>query len=96
MQVLSVIRAPVITEKSTLLQEQNKYVFEVTARANKTQVKEAVERAFEVKVRAVNMMRRKAHRRRIGISGRMVKVPGVKKAIVTLRQGDAIQIFEGA
>ena len=96
MQVLSVIRAPVVTEKSTLLQEQNKYVFEVAAKANKAQVKEAVERAFEVKVRSVNMMRSKTQRRRIGISGRIVKVPGVKKAIVTLRSGDTIQIFEGA
>ena len=96
MQVLSVIRAPVVTEKSTLLQEQNKYVFEVSTRANKVQVKEAVERAFEVKVRSVNMMRTKTQHRRIGISGRIVKVPGVKKAVVTLRPGDTIQIFEGA
>ena len=96
MQVLSVIRAPVVTEKTTALQEKNKYVFEVYMAANKAQVREAVERAFGVKVRAVNMMRSRTIWRRVGSSGRIVKVPGVKKAVVTLRSGDTIQIFEGA
>jgi large subunit ribosomal protein L23 len=96
MDVLATLRKPVVTEKSTLLGEQNKYVFEVIQRANKPQVKEAVERAFGVKVLSVNMIKTKGEHRRVGSNRRVVKTPDVKKAVVTLRQGDTIQIFEGA
>ena len=96
LDVLAILRKPVVTEKSTLLQEQNKYVFEVLLQATKPQVKEAVERAFEVKVLAVRMMRRKGELRRVGGTRRMVKTSVVKRAVVTLQRGDPIQIFEGA
>jgi large subunit ribosomal protein L23 len=96
MRVLSVLLKPVVTEKTTLMQEQNKYVFEVLLSANKSQVREAVERAFEVKVTSVHMMKVKGEMRRIGASRRLVKAPSVKKAVVTLVPGDTIQLFEGA
>ena len=96
MQVLSVLRRPIITEKSTLLQEQNKYLFEVVLHANKTQVKEAVERGFGVKVQSVQMMKTRGRVRFVAGTRRKVKLSDVKKAVVTLRQGDTIQIFEGA
>ena len=95
MDVFRVLRRPLVTEKSTLLGEQNKYVFEIERRANKPQVKEAVERAFEVTVTGVNIVNVHAEWRRMG-KGRPVLVGRAKKAIVTHKQGDSIQIFEGA
>ncbi len=94
MHRFEVLRRPLITEKSSLLQEQNKFVFEVAPTANKVQVKEAVERAFNVKVRAVNIIQAHGAERRMG--PRRVRVRGVKKAVVTLRSGDTISLFEGA
>ena len=94
MQILSVLRGPVVTEKTTRLQERNKYVFEITPKANKAQVKEAVERAFSVKVVAVNITKTRGRIRRMGV--RMIRVPDKKKAVVTVRSGDSIQFFEGA
>ena len=94
MHPFDVLRRPLVTEKGTLLQERSKYVFEVALTANKTQVKEAVERAFEVKVTAVNIIRKRGTMRRIG--PRRVRTADQKKAVVTLRPGDTIQIFEGA
>lgn len=88
-----ILRRPIITEKSTLLQEQNKYVFEVATVANKPRIKAAVEMAFNVKVQAVNTLmvppKVRMRGRRPGIR------PGWKKAIVTLHPGDKIQFFEG-
>ena len=95
MSVFHVVRRPVVTEKSTLLQENNKYVFEVSPGANKAQVREAIERAFDVKVLAVNMLKTRGETRRFGRSNRPVRTPDIKKAIVTLKPGDAIPIFEG-
>ena len=95
MRVYEVLRKPVITEKSTILQERGKYVFKIALRANKPQVREAVERAFEVKVKAVNIVNIPGEVRRLG-AGRPFKSSTVKKAIVTLRPGNSIQIFEGA
>ncbi|MCL2140628.1 MAG: 50S ribosomal protein L23 [Dehalococcoidia bacterium] len=92
-QVFEVLRKPLITEKGTALQAQGKYLFEVAAGANKAQVKEAVEKAFKVKVIGVNMMIVKGKVRRAG-RGTTV-TPDVKKAIVTLKSGDKIQLFEG-
>lgn len=96
MQVLTALRRPIVTEKSTLLQERNKYVFEVAPRATKMQVRTAVELAFKVKVTAVNILRTRGEHRRTGKSRQVVKMADTKKAVVTLRQGDTIQIFEGA
>ena len=90
-----VLRRPVVTEKSTALSAQNKYVFEVAIGANKPQIKVAVEQAFGVKVKDVNttMMRGRVKRGRSGrVSG---DVPHWKKAIVTLAEGGTIEFFEG-
>ncbi len=91
-----VIRRPVVTEKSNILaSEENQYTFVVDSRANKIQIKEAVELAWpEVtveKVRVANMPAKRARRwRRMAI-----RKTGWKKAIVTLAQGSSIDLFEG-
>ena len=95
MHVFEVLLRPLITEKSTILQEgQNKYAFEVDSRANKVQVKTAVEQSFSVKVTEVNVITIKGKRKRFG--RRLVQKPSWKKAVVSLRAGDKIQLFEGA
>ena len=95
MHVFEVLRRPLITEKSTILQDgQNKYAFEVDTRANKAQVRAAVEQSFSVKVTDVNMMTVRGKRKRFG--RRLSQRPSWKKAVVSLRTGDKIQIFEGA
>jgi large subunit ribosomal protein L23 len=76
-----------------MLQVQNKYAFEVAEEANKNQIKQAVEKAFKVNVTTVNVMTVPGKRRRVG--RRMVLTPSHKKAIVTLKQGDKIELFEG-
>jgi large subunit ribosomal protein L23 len=88
-----VLRRPLITEKGAGLQEQNKYVFKVAAGANKPQIKQAVEKAFGVTVTAVNVMTVHGKTRRVG--RRQVLTPSFKKAIVSLKPGDKIEIFEG-
>ena len=93
MQLFEVLRRPLVTEKNTFLQSQGKYVFEVDRDANKEQVKQAVEKAFKVTVTAVNMMMVRGRERRVG--RRMVAASPWKKAVVTLKAGDKIQIFEG-
>ena len=93
MHLYEVLRRPLITEKNTILQTQGKYVFEVDAEANKQQVKQAVEKAFKVTVTAVNVMTVPGKTKRVG--RRMVLTPSHKKAIVTLKVGDKIELFEG-
>jgi len=88
-----VLRRPLITEKNTMLQAQGKYAFEVAEEANKHQIKQAVEKAFRVKVMAVNVMTVPGKTKRVG--RRMVLTPSHKKAIVTLKAGDKIELFEG-
>jgi len=90
----SILRKPIVTEKSSLLQEQSKYVFEVSMTANKAQVKGAVQDAFGVNVIGVNIIKVHGKRKRYG--PRQVKSRKYKKAIVTLIQGDKIELFEGA
>lgn len=88
-----VLRKPLITEKSTALIEENKYTFQVDPRANKTEIKQAVESIFKVKVEKVNTMNVRGRMKRVrNIRGR---TPDTKKAIVTLKKGDKIEIFEG-
>ncbi|WP_322819207.1 50S ribosomal protein L23 [Tepidiforma sp.] len=89
----AVLIRPIITEKSTILAGQDKYVFEVDPRANKTQIKEAVQLAFNVRVADVNTITIKGKPRRFG--RRIVHRPNWKKAIVTLVPGDKIELFEG-
>lgn len=88
-----VIIAPVITEKSTNLSEQNKVVFKVAIDATKPQIKTAVEKLFDVKVKAVNTMVVKGKTKVFrGIRGRR---SDVKKAIVTLEEGHSIDVTTG-
>jgi len=82
-----------ITEKSTVLQVQGKYAFEVAGQATKTQIKQAVQKAFKVEVTAVNVMTVPGKRRRLG--RRELPPRSWKKAIVTLKPGDKIELFEG-
>ena len=88
-----VLRRPLITEKSTLLAAQSKYVFEVAVAANKPQIAQAVEKAFNVHVVAVNTLHMRGKVKRYGRNlGRQVSW---KKAVVTLQPGEQIQVFEG-
>ena len=89
-----VLIAPVVSEKSYSLIEGNKYSFRVHDRAHKTQVRQAVEELFDVRVRGVNIVKVQPKPKRRGLS--RGKKPGWKKAIVQLREGDRIEIFEGA
>ena len=85
--------APVITEKSTLLSEENKVVFRVPLEATKKDLAEAVEELFKVKVKAVNTLRMKGKTKRFrGIEG---KRDDVKKAVVTLEEGHSIDVTTG-
>ena len=93
MHLYEVLRRPLITEKNTALQAENKFAFEVAGEANKHQIKQAVEKAFKVKVTAVNVMTVPGKTRRIG--RRQVLTQSWKKAIVTLKPGDKIALFEG-
>jgi len=89
-----VLLAPVVSEKSYSLIEDRKYSFKVHKDAHKTQVRQAVEQLFGVKVVAVNIVKVPPKpKMRNYVKGRR---PGWKKAIVELREGDAIEIFEGA
>ncbi len=89
-----VLLAPVVSEKSYSLIEDNKYSFRVHPNAHKTQIRQAVEQLFEVHVVSVNVSKVKSKPKRRGMSqGRR---PGWKKAIVQVRQGETIEIFEGA
>ena len=89
-----VILSPHITEKSTLLSEHNGVVFKVANEATKPQIKEAVEALWGVKVTGVNTIVQKGKTKRW--KGRPYKRSDVKKAIVTLAEGQSIDITEGA
>ncbi|MFH0913832.1 MAG: 50S ribosomal protein L23 [Chloroflexota bacterium] len=93
MHLYDVIKRPLVTEKNTGQQALGKYAFEVDQKANKPQVKQAVEKAFKVKVTAVNTMNMPGKMKRFG--KREVHTPAWKKAVVTLKPGDKIEIFEG-
>jgi len=88
-----IIIRPVITEKSMALLEQNKYTFIVHPDANKTEIKKAVEELFKVKVLKVNTLIRRGKQKRVRRVLGMT--PTTKRAVVTLRPGDKIEIFEG-
>jgi large subunit ribosomal protein L23 len=88
-----ILLAPVISEKSYGLLDDNKYTFVVRPDANKTQIKIAVEKVFGVKVLGVNTLNRQGKRKRIR-TGFGVR-PDTKRAVVTLREGDRIEIFGG-
>jgi large subunit ribosomal protein L23 len=94
MDPYQVLRRPIITEKSNFQSDNlSRYTFEVDVRANKHQVKTAVQEVFSVDVVAVNVIRVRGKKRRSGkVLGR---TKDWKKAIVTLRPGQSIQFFEG-
>lgn len=94
MHAREVVIAPVVSEKSYSLIEDNKYSFRVHPKAHKTQIRQAVEELFDVKVESVNVLKVRPKPKRRGFS-RGTK-PGWKKAVVQLREGDRIEIFEGA
>jgi len=91
MEARDIVRKPVITEESYTQAENNKYTFVVDKRANKTQVKNAVEEIFEVTVEKVNIMNVKPRPRRVGRYSGFIN--GFKKAIVTVQQGQEITDF---
>jgi large subunit ribosomal protein L23 len=89
-----VLLAPVVSEKSYAQIEQGKYSFKVHKDAHKTQIRQAVEQLFDVKVERVNIVKVHSKPKRRGLfKGTR---PGWKKAIVQLRKGDKIEFFEGA
>jgi large subunit ribosomal protein L23 len=89
-----ILLAPVVSEKSYELIDQRKYAFRVHPDAHKTQIRQAVEELFDVHVQGVNVVKVQAKPKRRGlVRGRK---PGWKKAIVQLREGESIEIFEGA
>lgn len=88
-----IIVSPVITEKATLASENNQVIFKVAPHASKPQIKEAVERLFGVKVKAVNTISRKGKVKRFrGFRG---KQNDIKKAVVTLQEGSSIDVTTG-
>ena len=89
-----VLIAPVVSEKSYSLITENKYSFRVHTKAHKTQIRQAVESLFDVKVVGVNVVKVQPKPKRRGMH--KGTKPGWKKAIVQLREGDKIDIFEGA
>ncbi|HEX9681600.1 MAG TPA: 50S ribosomal protein L23 [Acidimicrobiales bacterium] len=90
-----VILRPVVSEKAYALSEAGHYTFEVHPRANKVEIRQAVESLFSVKVTSVNTLNRKGKRKRSRRVQGFGKRPDSKRAIVTLAEGDAIDIFEG-
>ena len=89
-----VLLAPVVSEKSYSLITDRKYTFKVHKDAHKTQIRQAVEELFEVHVENVNILKVQAKPKRRGVS--KGTRPGWKKAIVQVREGQTIDIFEGA
>ena len=89
-----VLRRPIVTEKSTILAAQGKYVFEVALKSNKPQIREAVEKAFNVHVRSVNTSIMHGKTKRFGRQ-QPSRGSDWKQAIVTLQAGEQIEIFEG-
>ncbi len=88
-----IIFAPVVSEKSyDLVADHNTYTFVVDPRSNKTEIKQAIEKIFDVKVSSVNTMNRQGKRKRTGYT--VGKRKSTKRALVTLATGDSIDVFE--
>ena len=87
------IITPIVTEKSTNLSEQNKIIFKVPSNANKKNLKNNIEKIFKVNVTKINIINKQG---RIKLTrGRKVKVSGFKKAIITLKKGQSIDLTTG-
>ena len=93
MNKFDVLIRPIITEKTTLLMQENKYTFQVPLTANKVEIHKAVESIFNVKVEKVATIRVLGKTKRMGRT--MGKRSYYKKAIVTLKAGETIELFEG-
>ena len=87
------ILSPLVTEKSTNLSEQNKIVFKVPSKANKKNIKNNIEKIFKVNVTKVNIINKKTRMKTT--RGKKVRVKGYKKAIVTLKKGQNIDLTTG-
>ncbi len=94
MDARDVIRQPVVSEKSYALLDANAYTFEIHPDANKIQVRQAVEELFSVRVVKVNTLNRKGKRKRNRRSATFGRRPDTKRAVVTLVEGDRIDLFE--
>ena len=93
MNKFDVLIRPIITEKTTLLMQENKYTFQVPLNANKVEIRKAVESIFNVKVEKVATIRVLGKTKRMGRT--MGKRSDYKKAIITLKAGETIELFEG-
>ena len=87
------ILSPMVTEKSTNLSEQNKIVFKVPTGANKTNLKKNIEKIFKVNVTKINIINKQ--NRTKPTRGKKVKISGFKKAIITLKKGQSIDLTTG-
>ena len=90
---LDSIRQPIVTEKATILSEQNKTVFKVHSGANKNSIKKSIEKLFKVTVVKVNILNQK--RKKKIKQGKLSIKPGYKKAIITLKKGQSIDLTTG-
>ena len=95
--VYDILRRPIVTEKSNFQSSKlHQYVFEVMRAATKAQIKEAIEALFDVSVQRVNVLQVPAKRSRRGRSRQLrIRRSAVKKAVVTLAEGQSIDVFEG-
>ena len=93
MHIYEILRRPVVTEKNSIMMDQNKYAFEVAKGASKAEVKQAIEKVFDVEVSAVNMITVPSKPR--GFGRMRGQRSSWKKAIVTLKPGYKIEVFEG-
>ena len=87
------IISPLLTEKSTNLSEQNKIIFKVPSKSNKKNLKTNIEKIFKVNVIKINIINKKSRIK--SIRGKKVKVSGFKKAIITLKKGQSIDLTTG-
>ena len=87
------ILAPIVTEKSTNLSEQNKIIFKVPSKANKKNLKSNIEKIFKVNVTKINIINKKTRTK--VTRGKKVKIKGFKKAIITLKKGQNIDLTTG-
>jgi large subunit ribosomal protein L23 len=92
LQLHEILRRPLVTEKNATLQAAGKYAFEVDRRANKVEIKNAVQVAFKVTVTSVNVINMPGKSKRVGKG--IIVTPNWKKAVVTLKSGDKIDLFE--
>ena len=92
-RMYEIIRSPIVTEKSTFVSEYNQVVFQVAINSNKKEIKEALETLFKVKVKSVNTIRQNGKIKRF--KGTIGKRPDVKKAFITLEEGNTIDVSTG-